>query len=172
MLSTEMKHSIGISTSGSDNQTEPKPSISRIQEEGDVEAGKGAPMLSLKIQNLGDVTVFQCAGRITAEDENAFRKAVLAESHVRMVVLDLAEVSAVDAAGLGMLVAVRAWAKATGTELKLMNLTPRVEEVLQLTNLRSAFEVCSVREMFDLLCRASRRPSQFEAVSAAIGHSA
>jgi anti-anti-sigma factor len=85
-----------------------------------------------------------------------------------MVVLDLAEVSAVDAAGVGMLVLLRLWANATGTKLKLMNLTPRVEEVLQLTKLRSAFEVCSVREMMDLLCRASRAVQAHTATASAV----
>jgi len=59
----------------------------------------------------------------------------------------------VDAAGLGILVSLRTWAHAMGTELKLLNVTPRVEEVLELTNLKSVFEVCSVRDMIDLLCR-------------------
>jgi anti-sigma B factor antagonist len=149
------------------NQSEPKPSNYRSYQERDLNAPEGAPMLSLRSQNLGDVTVFQCAGRITAGDENTLRNAVRSQSNIRMIVLDLAEISAVDAAGLGMLVSVRAWANATGTELKLMNLTPRVEEVLKVTNLRSAFEVCTVREMLDLLCRANRA-LQLDAVAAAV----
>ena len=115
-------------------------------------------MLSLTIQKLGDVSVFQCAGRLTAGDGDILRIAVRTQSRVHTVVLDLAEISAIDAAGLGMLVSLRAWAKSTGTDLKLMNLTPRVEEVLELTHLRAAFEVCSVREMMDLLCRATHTP--------------
>ena len=112
-------------------------------------------MLNLKIQNLGDVTVFRCAGRITADDADGLRKAVLAQSQLRVAVLDLAEISAVDAAGLGMLAGLRNWAKAAGKQLKLMNIVPRVDEVLEITHLRSAFEICSVREMMDLLCRAA-----------------
>ena len=114
-------------------------------------------MLNLKIQNLGDVTVFRCAGRITAEDAEGLRKAVQAQSQLRVAVLDLAEISAVDAAGLGMLAGLRNWAKAAGKQLKLMNIVPRVDEVLELTNLRAAFEILSVREMLDLICRAAHR---------------
>ena len=114
-------------------------------------------MLNLKIQNLGDVTVFRCAGRITAEDADGLRKAVQAQSQLRVAVLDLAEISAVDAAGLGMLAGLRNWARAAGKQLKLMNIVPRVDEVLELTNLRSAFEILSVREMLDLICRAAHR---------------
>jgi hypothetical protein len=59
-----------------------------------------------------------------------------------------------DAAGVGILVSLHWWAKTTGARLKLMNLTPRVEDLLQLFNLRSVFEICSVPEMLSLLCLA------------------
>src|SRR5919108_4938158 len=113
-------------------------------------------MLSLSIHNLGDVAVFKCSGRITVEDEQRLRRAVLSQSELRMAVIDLADVTAIDAAGVGILVSLRTWANETGTALKLMNLTPLVEEVLQVTKLRSQFRICSVPEMIDLLCRASR----------------
>jgi len=81
-------------------------------------------------------------------------------------VLDLAEVTEIDAAGIGVLVSLRNRAKASGLWLKLMNLTPRVENLLELTRLRSSFEICSVREMLDLLCRALEQ-SRFENVNLA-----
>jgi anti-sigma B factor antagonist len=127
---------------------------------------KGTTMLNLRIHNLGDVAVLRCAGRITADDRDRLRDAVLAQADIRIAVLDLAEVSAVDAAGLGMLLALRTWADATGKQLKLMSLTQRVEEVLELTNLRSQFEFCSVADMVDLLCRAIGQ-SQFSAAGMA-----
>jgi hypothetical protein len=46
---------------------------------------------------------------------------------------------------------------------------PRVEEVLELTKLRSAFEILSVREMMDLLCRAAHPvQSQMPAMAMAV----
>lgn len=81
-------------------------------------------------------------------------------------VLDLAGITAIDAAGLGILLSVRARALATRVKLKLMNLTPKVEQLLELTNLRSAFEVLSVPEMLDLLCRAIGQPRSEEASAA------
>ncbi len=125
-------------------------------------------MLSMTIQKLGDASVFHCSGRITAGEEDLLRTAVRNQRRIRTLVLDLADISAIDAAGLGMLVSLRACSKSSGAELKLMNVTPGVEEVLQLTHLRSAFEVCSVREMMDLLCRANRS-SRFEAAAAMAG---
>ncbi len=111
-------------------------------------------MLSLSIHHLGDVAVFRCAGRITAEDGDELRAAVLSHNSIRTAVLDLAEVNGVDAAGLGMLLSLRAWAKTSRRQLKLMNLTPMVEEVLEITRLKPEFDICSVHEMLDLLCRA------------------
>jgi hypothetical protein len=82
-------------------------------------------------------------------------------------VLDLAEATAIDAAGIGMLVSLRKWAKASDVRLKLMNLTPKIEDLLELTQLKSAFEICSVPEMIGLLCRAFDQ-SQFVNVDAAV----
>ena len=86
-------------------------------------------MLNLKIQNLGDVTVFRCAGRITADDADGLRKAVLAQSQLRVAVLDLAEISAVDAAGLGMLAGLRNWAKSAGKQLLFTDFHPQMHNV-------------------------------------------
>lgn len=111
-------------------------------------------MLRLTIDELDDLVVFRCAGRIVAGEAGILRNAVLTQSRIRVAVLDLAEVSAVDAAGLGALLSLRRWAETTGAELKLLNLRPRVEKLLELTNLKSFFEVCSVRDVMDLWCRS------------------
>jgi hypothetical protein len=63
---------------------------------------------------------------------------------------------AIDAAGLGALVSLLAWAKSTQRTLKLMNVMPRVGHLLRLTKLNSEFEICSALEMLDLLCLAIR----------------
>ncbi|HEU5414859.1 MAG TPA: STAS domain-containing protein [Candidatus Angelobacter sp.] len=111
-------------------------------------------MLSFTTNNLGDVAIFECKGRMTLEGGDALRTAVLNQPYVQVVVLDLKEIKDIDAAGLGVLASLRGWAKATGTELKLMNLTSRVEKALVLTGLKSVFTICSARDMIDLWCRA------------------
>ena len=111
-------------------------------------------MLKFTIHNLGDVAVFECAGRITVEAGEALRSAVLRQPFVQLVVLDLKDVTGIDAAGLGVLAGLRSWSKASGTELKLMNLRPRVEKVLELTGLKALFAICSARDMLDLWCRS------------------
>jgi anti-anti-sigma factor len=111
-------------------------------------------MLSFTVNNLGDVAIFECTGRITVEDGDALRNAVLRQPYVQVVVLDFKGITKVDAAGLGVLASLRGWAKATGAELKLMNVSPRLEKLLELTGLKPVLTICSAREMLDLWCRA------------------
>ena len=111
-------------------------------------------MLSLMIEKLGDVTIIHCAGRTVVPDVRELGIVLLRQLRTRTIVLDLMDIVAIDAAGLGMLVSLRTWAKQTGKILKLMNVTPWVERLLQLTKLKCEFEICSAREMLDLLCRA------------------
>ena len=111
-------------------------------------------MLSFTIHNLGDVTVFECAGRLTVEGGTALRDAVLRQPYVEQVVLDLKGISDIDASGLGVLATLSSWSQASGTDLKLMNLMPRVEKALEITGLKLTFQVCSARDMLNIWCRA------------------
>ena len=124
-------------------------------------------MLKITTHNLGNATIFRCRGGITVEHVDLLRMTVLKHVALRTAVLDLAGVTAVDAAGVGILVSLRCWARTTKTRFKLMNLTPRVEDLLELFNLRSAFEICSVPEMLTLLCLAFEK-SQFARVGPSV----
>lgn len=120
-------------------------------------------MLTLKIQQLGDVTIVHCTGRISFPDGRGLQIALLQQLRTRTLILDLADTVAIDAGGLGALVALRGWAKQTDRMLKLMNVTPRVEQLLQLTKLDRSFEVCSAEETLDLLCRAIHKDESSKA---------
>jgi anti-sigma B factor antagonist len=117
-------------------------------------------MLNIRTQCLGNVTIFHCTGRLTVETADTLRMIVLRNAPICMAVVDLAEITAIDAAGIGILVSLRGWARTTSARLKLMNLTPKVEGLLELFKLKSAFEICSVPEMLGLLCGAFEH-SQF-----------
>src|SRR5438093_4827839 len=117
---------------------------------------RNGAMLRIETQKLGNISTFRCTGRIIGQT----LWNTVSQSCARAVVLDLANVRAIDAAGLCTLVSLRRWAQASGTTLKLMNLTPFVEQILELTQLRGMFEVCSVPEMLDLLCRAAAQTPQ------------
>ena len=117
-------------------------------------------MLKITVQKLGDTSILRCHGRIVAGDASSIlRNAVLSQQHTRMLVLDLARVERIDAGGLGILLGLRESARSGAIMFKLMNVTKRVEEILELTHLRRVFEFCSVRELFCLLHRAVSMPS-------------
>src|SRR5215470_10970636 len=123
-------------------------------------------MLKITTHNLGNATIFRCAGRITVE--HADKLGIFVMKHAPSIgVLDLALITTMDAAGVGILVSLHWWAKNTGARLKLMNLTPRVEDLLELFHLRSRFEICSVPEMLRLLCLAFEK-SQFARVEPSV----
>jgi len=58
----------------------------------------------------------------------------------RLVVLDLAEVDTIDAAGLGDFIFLKTLACVAGMEFKLVNVTERVRALLNVTQLDSVFE--------------------------------
>jgi hypothetical protein len=76
-----------------------------------------------------------------------------------MLVIDLARVERIDAGGLGVLLGLQKSARSRAIVFKLMNVTKRIEEILELTHLERVFEFCSVRELFCLLHSAASMPS-------------
>ena len=70
--------------------------------------------------------------------------------------LDLVAVEAIDAGGLGLLVFLHTCAHGLGTELKLINPTQHVAELLRLTNLDSVFEIFSSENVVSHYATAAR----------------
>jgi anti-anti-sigma factor len=108
-------------------------------------------MLAITSHGVGNLAIFRCAGRLTIEHAGTLRTTVLKCARSRIVVLDLAHVTAIDAAGLGVLVSLGSWAKGAGALLKLLNLTPRIEGLFELCKLSSAFEICSLSDVRELV---------------------
>jgi anti-anti-sigma regulatory factor len=94
-------------------------------------------MLTVTIENLGEITTLYCLGRIVRGDETAILCSAV-QQEGRQVVLDLARVDAIDAAGIGALLALQA----AGVYLTLLNPTEQVREILKVTRLDSIFEIC------------------------------
>jgi anti-anti-sigma factor len=112
-----------------------------------------ALMLNVNAQSLGSVAIFRCQGRIVSGDDNtALRNAV--PPQVSILVLDLAEVAGIDAGGLGTLLVLRAWTRSNGIQLKIVNVPRTIQQVLEVTNLDRVFEICSEKDLVDLLHRA------------------
>jgi anti-sigma B factor antagonist len=99
--------------------------------------------LHLETRAIDEVTVLYCRGRFTYRDEATAFSQKIAEllPHARRVVVELSGLEVIDSAGLGELVVVHMWIKASGCCLKLAGANPRVRQLLELTNLLSVFEV-------------------------------
>ncbi len=90
------------------------------------------------------VTILALSGRVTlGEESNQLRshiKEMLSEGAKRLV-LDLGDVSYIDSAGLGTLVAGFTSSQSQGAVMKLANLTKRFREQLNITKLVTVFDV-------------------------------
>ena len=100
-------------------------------------------MLNVHTRTSGDVTILRLRGRISIGETTPLRNAVLSQSSVSVVVLDLARVTGIDAHGLGVLLELRSWTESKGMEFRLMNVTKLVQQILKITRLDSVFEIAS-----------------------------
>ncbi len=90
------------------------------------------------------VFVLHLQGSITlGEDTRKLRDLVhdTLETGKTRILLNMAEVHYLDSSGLGELIAAYTTVKHRGGQLKLMKLTPRVRDLVQLTKVHSIFEV-------------------------------
>jgi len=102
--------------------------------------------VALKLTNreVDGVAVVALEGRIVlGEESNALRERVksLLAANKKQIVLDMSNVTYIDSAGLGTLVAAHHSAKAQSAALKLCNLGAKFQEVLQVTKLLTVFDV-------------------------------
>jgi anti-sigma B factor antagonist len=100
--------------------------------------------VKLTTRQVGDVTVIDAAGRITlGEGASAFRDLIrdLAAKGDKKLVLNLSEVSYIDSSGIGELVSGFTTVTNHGGQLKLVGLSKRVKDLLQITKLYTVFEV-------------------------------
>ena len=118
--------------------------------------------LHIKSEQTGDVAVLQCSGRIVRGEAIHFlRDAVTSLKQPRMVVLDLTDVEMLDGGGLGMLVFLHRWTRDHGIQLKLVNPSTFVRDMLDRTHLSCVFNISSVEDVVEILC-TSIHPDQSE----------
>lgn len=92
----------------------------------------------------GDVVLVDVGGKITLGDGSvAIREAVkkLVADGNKKIVLNLGDVTYIDSSGIGELVSAFTTVSNNGGNLKLLNLTKRVQDLLQITKLYTVFEV-------------------------------
>ena len=106
-------------------------------------------MLEHKIRRTGDVTILDLKGRISLSDAlwsasgtvigQVIRE--LVKNGERKILLNLKDVSYIDSSGVGELTGALTAVQRQGGELKLVNPSPKVIDLLRITRLDTLFDV-------------------------------
>ena len=100
--------------------------------------------MKLTTRDVGGVTIVDLSGKITlGEGGLTLRDEVhkLLATGSKKIILNLADVNYIDSSGLGELVSAYTAVKNAGGELKLLNLTSKVRDLLVITKLVTVFDV-------------------------------
>ena len=99
--------------------------------------------MEMSRRDLGNVTVLDLSGRLTSTDGAGRLKekvtSLIFEGH-KNIVLNLANLSYVDSAGLGEMVACHSTAAKSGASVKLANTTGKMKDLLSITKLLTVFD--------------------------------
>ncbi|HUK91114.1 MAG TPA: STAS domain-containing protein [Blastocatellia bacterium] len=99
--------------------------------------------LSIKERSAGDITILDLSGKVTiGEGSVELREKVrtLLEEGKKKILLNLGDVAYVDSSGIGELVSSYTTANNQGGQLKLLNLTKKIQDLLMITKLLTVFE--------------------------------
>ena len=100
--------------------------------------------LNINERQAGDVTVLDMSGKITiGEGSVTLRTAIrrLLEEGKKRILLNLAGVSYIDSSGIGELVSSYTAINKEAGQLKLLNLTQKIQDLLTITKLLTVFDV-------------------------------
>lgn len=108
-------------------------------------------MLKISVNHVGNAAILKCEGRIVRGEETRLLCAALGGSEA---IVDLSDVTAIDAAGIGMLVSLQA----SGVYLTLLNPNDAVRGVLCVTGLASVFDIRegTVAEILELIAMKTK----------------
>jgi anti-sigma B factor antagonist len=94
----------------------------------------------------GGATVVDLSGRITLGEGSAMLREMIRDllnKGQNRIVLNLGDVNYIDSSGIGELVSGFTTVKSRGGEMKLLHLTKKVHDLLQITKLYTVFDVHS-----------------------------
>jgi anti-sigma B factor antagonist len=100
--------------------------------------------MKISARHQGGVTVLEPQGKITiGMGDVALRDSVreALEAGSQDILINLGEVTTIDSSGIGELVSAYTTVTNKGGKLKLVNLPTKVEDILQITQLMTVFEV-------------------------------
>ena len=115
-------------------------------------------MLKVNTKKLGAVKVFCLEGQIITGDTETLRSAVEAVAGASDIILELSNVTIVDAHGLGVLLQLREQTLAQGFRFELMNLRSSLNRILEITRLNTVFDIKQRVQFFPSIVRAQRIP--------------
>jgi anti-sigma B factor antagonist len=105
--------------------------------------------LKTTTRQSGDVTIVDATGRIALGEESAALRDLvrdLVAKGDRKILLNLAGVEYIDSSGLGMLVSAVTTARKQDADIKLVNLTDKVDDLMQVTRLYTVFDIANNEE--------------------------
>ncbi|MGA2897436.1 MAG: STAS domain-containing protein [Acidobacteriaceae bacterium] len=100
--------------------------------------------MKVAIRQVDGITILDLSGRITlGEGSIILRDSVhdALDKGSKNILLNLAQISYIDSSGVGELVSAFTSVKNAGGELKLLNLTQKVHDLLQITKLYTVFDI-------------------------------
>ncbi len=100
--------------------------------------------MKIKTRQVDGIAIMDCSGRITlGEGSVQLRDAVrdLLAKGSKQILLNLGDVTYIDSSGIGELVSAFTTVRNQGGDLKLLNLTKKVHDLLQITKLYTVFDV-------------------------------
>lgn len=100
--------------------------------------------MTTSTRQVGNVTIVDISGRIVLGEESAALRELVCDllgKEQKKILLNLSDVNYIDSSGLGNLVSAFTSARKQGGELKLLNLTNKVHDVMQITRLYTVFEI-------------------------------
>jgi anti-sigma B factor antagonist len=95
-------------------------------------------------RQVNDVTIVQMKGRIVLGEESASLRDLvrdLLSKGRKKILFNLGDVDYIDSSGLGSLVSAFTSVRRQGGELKLLHLTKKVHDVMQITKLYTIFDI-------------------------------
>lgn len=95
-------------------------------------------------RQVSGVTIIDLSGRITLGEGSVVLRDIVREQATqgnKKILLNLGDVTYIDSSGIGELVSAFTSVRNQGGELKLLNLTKKVHDLLQITKLYTVFDI-------------------------------
>ena len=115
-------------------------------------------MLSIQVENLSDLAIIECKGRIVrSQSVFKLRDVVRAQTAASIIALDLSAVQAISGGGLGMLAFLDRWVRDHDIQFKLFSPSRSVVDGLMHSRLMPNLEIATFHEMMAILAQADSR---------------